>query len=104
MLEAFLRQSNIDDGAADRRNDAIEESSKKNVQEAGKQLFSDQSISKAMDIPTQFPDPVIKESDIPKEGEKGFTEINRWTHVGGKTPVEGGDVEMGDVGPETEVL
>ena len=106
MQEAFLRQHDIDDAAADRREKAEKKVGYRRVLRALRQQAEMPKMREALKPPTRLPeDSHVARKAEPKPGEKGFTEINRWKHIGGKTvtPGEGVDdglIEMGDMGSE----
>ena len=100
MLEAFLRQSKIDDKAADARDKAEKQQGFENLLRAYREFHSMPDMQTTLNIHSELPKsnqskPVLQA----KPGEKGFTEINRWGHIGGKA---GPDdiIEMGDLGSE----
>ncbi len=94
MLEAFLRQSQIDDKAADKRDETQKKLAEKMYNNSVKQLFTNKkSMRDSVEILTRLTEETVGEKAVPKPGEKGFTEIDRWKHIGGKTD----DVEMGEI-------
>jgi hypothetical protein len=55
-------------------------------------------MREAIDIPTKLSmQNSTSQKPSPKEGEKGFTEIDRWKYIGGKSPDKDDGIEMGDL-------
>jgi len=105
MLEAFLRQTKIDDKAADDRDKTIKELQDNMLYRSLQKQSAMPKIREAVNIPTKLLSPANKFPDVPKPGQKGYTEINRWKAVGGKTVaddglLDDGLIEMGDLGAE----
>ena len=105
MLEAFLRQTEIDDKKADARDKTLEELGEHLVSSALNGSFGKNNINEAIEIPSQLKsEENIHADNILEPGQKGFTEVDRWKHIGGKIVTEDGlddgSIEMGDMGSE----
>ncbi len=97
MLEAFLRQTGIDDVAADYRDDASSELGTYFAKKANQDIKHGPRVHEIVPPPTEKPDLEVKRydrfSDLiaealnatdPKPGEKGFLEIDRVAYLRNK--------------------
>lgn len=104
MLEAFLRQTKINDKEASLRDQTSKDLGDYLLTKAMNGQASMPNIRETINVPTQLHTNPLVDSKTPKRGEKGYTEINRWKMLGGKTVtedgVDDGEIEMGDMGSE----
>lgn len=105
VLEAFLRQTKIDDKIADQRDARGKELGDHILYRSLQKQSELPKMREAIKVPTRLAAPVNKYPEAPKPGQRGYTEINRWKAVGGKTIgddglLDDGLIEMGDLGSE----
>ena len=100
LLEAFLRQSNIDPNSYEQSEEYEEKLAEEEKLEAlgrftqqTKGAFSDRPISDSMEIPTQLKSGELDqktEASPQMEGYDHSLEADRWKLIGGKSPDDDG--------------